>query len=274
VSRVLLAGESWTTISTHIKGFDSFTTSTYSEGCTSFLAALRDVGHEVTYLPNHVAADQFPRVLEQLNDYDLVVLSYIGANTLALPSQTFLQGRPHPNRLALLSEWVRHGGGLLMVGGYLSFQGIEAKANYANTCLAEVLPVKMESGDDREEVPEGIQPVVVNAAHPVAAGLPAVWPALLGFQRVKPKPGAEVVAAVGTYPLLVAGRADKGRVIAFTSDMGPHWLPDSFVSWDGYARLWQQCTSFLCDEHSRPQTSTQPGKEDRNLIRSATKKGV
>ncbi|VEA30618.1 Uncharacterized membrane protein [Salmonella enterica subsp. enterica] len=28
-----------------------------------------------------------------------------------------------------------------MIGGYLSFMGIEAKANYKNTVLAEVLPV-------------------------------------------------------------------------------------------------------------------------------------
>ena len=41
----------------------------------------------------------------------------------------------------LLADWVRAGGRLLMVGGYLSFTGIEAKANYRNTPLADVLPV-------------------------------------------------------------------------------------------------------------------------------------
>ena len=30
--RVLLAGESWVSTTTHVKGFDSFTTSTYAEG--------------------------------------------------------------------------------------------------------------------------------------------------------------------------------------------------------------------------------------------------
>ncbi len=41
-----------------------------------------------------------------------------------------------------------------MIGGYLSFMGIEAKANYKNTVLAEVLPVIMLDGDDRVEKPE------------------------------------------------------------------------------------------------------------------------
>lgn len=117
MSRVLLAGESWMTTSTHIKGFDSFMTSTYSEGGDSFIAALRDAGHDVMYLPNHLAAEQFPRTRDELNNYDLVVLSDIGANTLLLPSRTFLAGKSHPNRLAVLSEWTRHGGALLMVGG-------------------------------------------------------------------------------------------------------------------------------------------------------------
>ena len=77
-----------------------------------------------------------------------------------------------------------------MVGGYLSFQGIEGKANYANTALAGVLPVVLEAGDDREETPEGVCPRVLDMTHPLVAGLPAAWPALLGYQRARPKPGA------------------------------------------------------------------------------------
>ena len=36
-TKVLLAGESWVTHSTHVKGFDSFTTSSYSEGGTELM---------------------------------------------------------------------------------------------------------------------------------------------------------------------------------------------------------------------------------------------
>ena len=58
--RVLMAGESWTTTSHHVKGFDSFTTSTYMEGGSALIAALRSGGVDVTYQPCHVAANAFP----------------------------------------------------------------------------------------------------------------------------------------------------------------------------------------------------------------------
>ncbi|WP_405970508.1 glutamine amidotransferase [Streptomyces sp. NBC_00988] len=246
MSRILLAGESWTTTSTHTKGFDSFITSTYAEGAGPFLKALRSAGHEVTYLPNHLAAESFPRTEAELNAFDLVVLSDIGANTLLLSATTFLTGSRSPNRLDALASWVRAGGALLMVGGYLSFQGIEAKANYVNTAIAQILPVDMEAGDDREETPQGVAPLVTDPAHPVTYGLPVVWPAVLGYQRVRARAGADVLVEVDGRPLAITGRAGEGRVMAFTSDMGPHWLPDAFMAWSGYDTFWQQSARWLC----------------------------
>lgn len=252
MSRVLLAGESWMTTSTHTKGFDSFITSTYAEGAGPFLRALRSAGHEVMYMPNHVAADHFPSTEAELNAFDLVVLSDIGANTLLLSAATFLTGSRSPNRLDALASWVRAGGSLLMVGGYLSFQGIEGKANYVNTALAQVLPVDMETGDDRQESPHGVTPVVSDPAHPVTRGLPGVWPEILGFQRVRARADADVLVEVEGHPLAVTGRAGSGRVMAFTSDMGPHWLPDDFVAWSGYDAFWQQSVRWLCSDAAGP----------------------
>ena len=40
--RVLLAGESWVTTATHIKGFDQFNTATYHLGADRLVAALTD----------------------------------------------------------------------------------------------------------------------------------------------------------------------------------------------------------------------------------------
>ncbi len=245
MSRVLLAGESWTTTSTHTKGFDTFVTSSYAEGGGDFIAALRATGHTVTYQPNHVAAAEFPATRAALSAYDVVVLSDIGANTLLLHPDTFLQGKSRPNALESLAGWVLDGGALLMVGGYLSFQGIEAKANYRNTGLADVLPVVMEAGDDREEAPQGVAPRVAVPDHPLVAGLPATWPDVLGFQRVTAKPDATTVVEVGGYPLVVVGQAGAGRSMAFTSDMGPHWIPAEFVDWPGYATFWQQAVDWL-----------------------------
>lgn len=244
MSRILLAGESWSTTSIHTKGFDSFFTSAYEEGGGAFIAALEGGGHEVVFMPNHVASDKFPSTIEELNTYDVIVLSDIGANTLLLPNSVFGKSQRMPDRLALLGEWVRAGGALLMVGGYLSFQGIEAKANYRGSALAEVLPVIMEIGDDREETPQGVEPRVIPG-HAAVAGLPSILPAILGYHRFQPRPGSETVMTVDGRPLLVIGAHGAGKVAAFGTDMGPHWLPTEFLEWDGFDQLWLSMIGWL-----------------------------
>jgi uncharacterized membrane protein len=235
--RVLIAGESWTTHSIHQKGFDSFTTTEYQEGVRWLRAALEGGGWDVEFMPSHVAAREFPRDAEALSAYACVMLSDIGANTLLLHPDTFVRSQPLPNRLIAIRDYVQGGGGLVMIGGYLTFQGIDAKAQYAGSPVEEVLPVTLSRHDDRAESPQGVVPEVV-AEHPIVAGLEKSWPALLGYNRVTPKPGATLIARVGGDPLLVAGTFGKGRGVAFTSDCGPHWAPPGFCDWHGYARLW------------------------------------
>jgi uncharacterized membrane protein len=247
MAKVLVAGESWSTTSIHTKGFDSFVTSVYEEGAEYFVAAVERGGHHVVFQPNHVAAEQFPTSQDKLLEFDVVVLSDIGANTLLLPNRVFARGQTSPNRLRLLADWVRSGGALLMVGGYLSFQGIEAKANYRNTPLAEVLPVLMEPGDDREESPQGAVPLVTTA-HPITEGLSAELPTVLGYQRLQAKEGSEVLMEVDDRPFLVVGTEGQGRVAAFASDMGPHWLPPSFLQWEGFNAMWQQLVAWLASK--------------------------
>ncbi|MGL3149369.1 glutamine amidotransferase [Microbacterium sp. A82] len=246
MARILLAGESWSTTTLHTKGFDTFTTSSYGEGADDFIRAVEAGGHTVDFQPNHVAAERFPTDQAALADVDVVVLSDIGANTLLLPDRVFSRGERIPNRLQLLVDWVRDGGALLMVGGYLSFQGIEAKANYRNTPLAEILPVEMETGDDREETPQGVEPVV-TAQHPITAGLAETWPHVLGYHRVTPRSGADVLATAGEHPLVIVDREGAGRVGAFMSDMGPHWLPPAFLAWDGFGPMWCNLIEWLVD---------------------------
>src|SRR5258707_545212 len=80
--RMLVAGESWVTRTVHTKGYDSFETSSYGEGGTWMLAALRKGGIEVTYQPSHIALNAFPASVEALSEFDVVALSDIGSNTL------------------------------------------------------------------------------------------------------------------------------------------------------------------------------------------------
>ena len=243
-----MAGESWSTVSLHTKGFDTFVTAGYFEGVSDFRTAVEGAGHEVEFQPSHIAANAFPDTVEGLSRFDVVVLSDIGANTLLIPPDTFQAAVDHPNRLLALQSWVREGGAFAMVGGYLSFQGIEAKANYRSTVLAEVLPVELEVGDDREEAPQGVPCVKTAVKHPITTELEANWPNLLGFQRLRAKEGAEVLATVEMWPLLVTGTYGSGRVLAFASDIGPHWVPPRFTEWPGYATLWGSAVSWLAKE--------------------------
>lgn len=245
MAHVLIAGESWTTASTHVKGFDSFTTVSYEEGVDALRDALLAGDNRVTFMPNHVAAGSFPFSIDELRPYDVVILSDIGSNTLLVAPETFKHSTRFPNRLAVLRDWTFAGGGLAMVGGYLSFQGIEAKANYRATPLATALPVELEPGDDRVENPENPVPRLRNGHHPVTSGLPEEWPAVLGYQRVVAKPEAAVLVEVNGDPLVVAGEPGRGRTLAYTTDIGPHWAPPPFLEWPGYARFWNQAVRWL-----------------------------
>lgn len=238
---VLIAGESWTIHSIHQKGFDSFTTTEYAEGVGPLRDALLAGGWSVDYQPAHVAARDFPATAAALAAWDVVILSDIGANTLLLHPETFSRSRPLPNRLIAIRDYVLGGGGLVMVGGYLTFQGIEAKGQYAGSPVEEVLPVVLSRHDDRVECPQGATPVPEAPGHPILSGLPAApgdWPALLGYNRASLREGAELVARVGHDPLIAAGSFGKGRGVAFASDCGPHWAPPPFVDWAGYRPLW------------------------------------
>jgi uncharacterized membrane protein len=83
------------------------------------------------------------------------------------------------------------------------------------------------------------------ADHPVAAGLETEWPALLGYNRLAVKPGADPIVTAGDDPLLVAWRYGRGRAAVFASDCGPHWAPPTFCAWPGYGRLWANIAAWL-----------------------------
>jgi uncharacterized membrane protein len=145
----------------------------------------------------------------------------------------------------MLAAWVRDGGGLLMIGGYMSFAGIDGKARYGRSPLADVLPVVIADHDDRTEVPEGFVPEVHQPGHPALAGVPPAWPRVLGYNRVGARDASTVLVARAADPILVVGDAGAGRSAAFTPDLAPHWAPPEFVSWDAYGLLWQSLLGWL-----------------------------
>lgn len=244
----LLVGEAWQSLQFDIKGFDFFSRSTYHESIEPLQDALESNGIETDYIPTMKAAREFPTSAEKIANFDVVVLSDIGYNTLALPPATFDDLEQVPNRLQLLEDFVRAGGGLIMIGGYLSFQGFNGKAKYKDTPVEEALPVTMQSYDDRVERSDGVTPVTSEGSHTVLNGVSEEWPSLLGYNRVIPDDDADELVTVDEDPLAVVGECGEGRSAAFTSDCAPHWGPPRFTDWDGYDDFWTGLVEWVAGE--------------------------
>ncbi len=245
MKKVLIVGESWLTVATHVKGFDFFINSNYDGGAERLVEVLTRAGYAVDYMPNHEAPRRFPTTMEALSDYGVVFLSDIGSNTLLLHPDTFNKSMRTPNRLKLLRQWVMDGGALAMIGGYLTFQGIDGRGRWHGTPVEDVLPVMIDTNDDRVEVPEGFNPRVISE-HPVLEGLPRSWPYFLGYNRLTARPDSEVLMTSETGdPFLVVRQPGKGRTAAFASDCAPHWGSSEFYNWDHYGRFWTQLVQWL-----------------------------
>jgi len=244
VSTVLVVGESWFTYSVHQKGFDAFYTADYTEGGGVFLDALRSRGHEVTYVPSHEIHHRLPSTVDGFGAFDVIVISDVGANSFQLAPQTFARSEPTADKADLLRCYVHEGGSVLMIGGYLTFSGIDAKARWGRSPLADALPVHILDRDDRVELPAGVEPKVVSD-HEIVASFDDSWPALLGLNELGVKSDAAVLAECAGYPLLVVGSYGAGRAAAFASDVAPHWAPPPFLAWDGYAELWDRLVRWL-----------------------------
>jgi len=247
--RVLLVGESWISQGTHIKGFDYFSSSAYETGHFYLQAALDKAGKfELEHMPSHIAAEAFPESLDDLRKYDVIIFSDIGSNTLLLSRKVFVEGKTAPNRLRIVKEWVEEGGGFCMCGGYLSFGGFQGTAKYHKTPIEEILPVSIYPYDDRIEVPEGTRGIVVDPGHPTVAGINEEWPYLLGFQEAVLKEDARLIVRTDSgYPLLAVRQHGKGRTLVWMTDIGPHWCPKEFATWNGYQQLWKQSLQWLAN---------------------------
>ncbi len=241
--KVLVVGESVFKIHTHFKGFASYETGYITMGLDAFVGRFDGTGVEIDFMPNHEVSLKFPFTVEELARWDVVVISDAPADSFLLAPET-LAGKILPNRIKVLGEWVRGGGGFAMIGGWMSFGGFHGKAHWAVSPLTELVPATILPYDDRVEVPEGVVPRAA-AAHPLLEGLPAEWPDFLGYNRVTEPSGEVLLSFPNGDPLLVVDAKGKGRVAAFTSDILPHWGSPRFIAWDGYVRFWCQLFRWL-----------------------------
>ncbi|MCL3863305.1 glutamine amidotransferase [Actinotalea sp. K2] len=234
-----MVGETWLTVTTVINGVDSFAARAEPhDSAEGFARALRAAGHVVDRLPSERVNADFPQDAGLLrNRHDVVVIGDVGSDSFLLHPGVYSARAPQRDRLQSLVDFVRSGGGLVMIGGYLSFSGYRGMAGYGRTALADVLPVIMGTGDDRVERPAGVAAEPATPDHPVLAGVTGPWPPLLGYNRVQAAEGSELIVTIADEPLLVLGTAGRGRTAAFTSDCAPHWATDEFLAWEHYGTL-------------------------------------
>jgi len=250
--KVLFAGEAIYMLTTIYKGWDSFNMGRYTEHGKFFIDALERNNIDYVYIPTNKVAEEFPWTLEDLKQYDVVIVSDVGSNTFLISERT-MNGEKTPNRLKLIEQYVKDGGGFFMWGGYLSFTGLFGKAFYKNTPIEKLLPVNLMATDDRVEVPEGFLPKIRVKDHPILEGIPSKWEGwFLSYNRLIPKEGATVIAEIEEYgndPFLSVWEYGKGRTLASAVDCAHHGAAPKFLNWEYtnklYANMVKWCAKAI-----------------------------
>ena len=242
-TRILIVGELVFKIHTHFKGFASYETGYITMSLDPFIERFAGTDLAIDFMPNHEVSLKFPFTVEELSRWDVIVISDAPADSFLLAPDT-LAGKPLPNRLRVLGEWVNCGGGFAMIGGWMSFGGFHGKGHWAFSPITDLIPATILPYDDRVEVPEGARPNML-LDHAILQGLPGSWPEFLGYNRLTDPSGDVLLAFANGDPLLVTDVRGRGRVAAFSSDILPHWGSPKFLDWGGYVPFWTQLFLWL-----------------------------
>jgi len=187
-------------------------------------------GYCFDYIPS---LSPFPTHLE-LEHYALVILS-------DYPARNFSK-----IQLKALADYVRRGGSILMIGGWESYTGLMKE--YTATPLADILPVSLESNDDRRNLPQGCVVLPTSRCTERLKSLDWMAPPLIGgYNQITPLTrssvhliGKKLVIGNSTelqlgimpdeIPLLVSKPCSQGFVAALAFDLAPHWI-GGMVDW-------------------------------------------
>jgi uncharacterized membrane protein len=250
--KVLYVGDSEVVLNRYLVGADVIEQSYFNDNGRWFRDAMApEWSIEIRHVTPHAVPSQFPTTLSGLCAYDVVIFSDVGYNSMIFypgltPPYVYPLG---PDRVGMVHKFVEQGGGFLMVGGYLSFAGLNGIARWGGTKVETLLPVSMARYDDRAEIVQGFRFELVQPEHPIVAGLPwgaATW-TLCGYNKVALKPGATLVASYEGDPIIACWDYRGGRSAIFASDFAPHWAGD-FVHWPHYAAFWKQMLQWLAKQ--------------------------
>lgn len=225
----------------------------------SFIEGLEAGGEiQVRQMPSWEVYSSFPRHLDDLRQYAAIIIEEVEADVFYFYPEFYTPEAwtsPHtivlPNRLDVIRHYVEAGGGLLMVGGWLSFQGRFGHGVWHGTPVEEVLPVVFQATDDRVETPQGALVEVRDRAHALMENVPwETFPPLLGYNRATARPEARVLATVrpspqaAEDPLVAIREYGHGRTMIFASDTTPHWGVN-FMKWPHFQPFWRRAVTWL-----------------------------
>lgn len=196
------------------------------------LGVLRAMRAQVLHIPPSVVLR--PRDLARR--YDAVIFSDFPAHRAPLVAQQ------------VLARQIRDGTGLLMVGGWASFSGLQG--GWRGSVIEELLPVLCLKRDDRVALSGGAI-VLPTRRHPLLRGVSFVHPPVIcGFNRVRPRARSLVLLEArqllytttrsgrpphlalnpAGVPLLIVDSRPSRRVAALMTDLAPHWC-GGLVDW-------------------------------------------
>ena len=188
--------------------------------------------------------------------------------------------------LPLIRNYVKSGGGFMMIGGDQSFSG----GMYAGTAIEDILPFNLPPNGRKQVALGEFKPTLSNIGtrHPITAlslltdENKTLWntlPPLEGTNRVGSlKKRAQVLAwrpaqdQGKKQPLIVASPMGEGRTLAITTDSLWRWTlsPESATSDQGaraYHRLWSNAIRWLIRD---PALNPLQVKADRDRYRLNT----
>ena len=217
-----------------------------------------DMQFRPLYTPPAATRDrQWPErsLAEEFSDetrYDVYILCNVDSRAL-------WNKREKSGPLADLAEAVRNGKGLLMLGGTHSF----GAGGYANTPLADLLPVEMKASETQPFDADILKELHINRPIQLvptrdhfltrisdSESNKDVWrelPPLVGANRLVPKKSATVSVFLQSddeakYPILISSNVG-GRVLAFAGDSTWRWrMNDKRKEFD---QFWRQLVLFL-----------------------------
>jgi len=202
--------------------------------------------------------------------YDVIILSNVDSRAL-------WNKRDKTGPLAELTEAVKGGKGLLMIGGTHSF----GAGGYAGTPLADVLPVEMKASETQPFDADILKELHINRPIPLmpsrdhfltrisdSESSKEAWrglPPLVGANRLIPKKSPTVAVLLQSddearHPILISSSVG-GRVLAFAGDSTWRWrMNDKRKEFD---QFWRQLVLYLAFWDS---------KNDQNLTIDLTKR--